>query len=231
MTIKIRQSVGLFTVEVQADNNREALDELAFWNDLPDNCPKCNTPVRVFHRTPKDPKTGKPLDYFGLVCIGEPRHESTFGTHFNDQKTQFYKGERSWKLVYGEGNDYADDGYMEESYQERPPDARERSQGRDTHPQPVLGRQQEPVRSQGTFRERAAQELPSELPEITDNWQDFIVQCKDFGLSGKDVRRVIGGAVSQAVQWGEVQGWIEKAPDRSVSALVSQAVTLRDAQK
>ena len=88
MKITIERTFGI--IEVEDADSKELVKEMSFWQSLPNNCPKCNSALSLFFRSPKD------NDYFGLVCKGDKKHESNFGQY--KKGGFYYKGE--WQDAY-----------------------------------------------------------------------------------------------------------------------------------
>lgn len=84
-------TTGGAMLEFEAENEKKAVEALGFWQNLPENCPKCQKPLRFFHRSPQG------NDYYGLVCAGTPSHETNFG-QFRNGGGFYYKNE--WQNAY-----------------------------------------------------------------------------------------------------------------------------------
>ena len=97
--VKLRiKLAGIGEVLVEGDDAKQVVQEAAFWNELPQVCPICGAQVRLSYRHPQD------YHFYGMICLGEVEHESTFGQHKKDGKL-FYKGDRSWKVSPGRGEE------------------------------------------------------------------------------------------------------------------------------
>jgi hypothetical protein len=81
-------------VTVTADNQHDAIDNAAFFQNLPDACPECTAPVVFFARHPKG------FHYYGIRCTGTPQHESSFGIH-KEGGGLFYKEREAWTSYRG----------------------------------------------------------------------------------------------------------------------------------
>jgi hypothetical protein len=97
MKIKLT-TIGKAEIEFDAVSEKQAVESLAFWQGLPQFCGKCASPLVFTFRQPQG------FTYYGVECLGEKKHEATFGQH-KEGGGLFFKGE--WKDVqYG--------GYIEE---------------------------------------------------------------------------------------------------------------------
>lgn len=85
-------TAGGATLEFEATDEKKAIESLAFWQGLPKICPLCAAPVHFFFRSPQN------NDYYGLVCVGTPAHETNFG-QYKTGGGLYYKGD--WKNVFG----------------------------------------------------------------------------------------------------------------------------------
>ena len=92
--IKLRQTLGDLTVEVEADTPTKAISQLNFWNSLPPVCPDCESELRLFFKNPSG------NEYYGLRCIGPVPHEANFGIRKEDRGL-YYKGDESFEIAYG----------------------------------------------------------------------------------------------------------------------------------
>lgn len=92
--IKLRQTLDDLVVEIEAENPRQAIAEMAFWSGLPSQCPMCDAPLRFFYRDPSGNK------YYGQRCTGKVPHEANLGI-FKEGQGLFYKGDRAFETAYG----------------------------------------------------------------------------------------------------------------------------------
>lgn len=81
------------TVEIANDNIKRLIEQAAFWSELPSVCPLCKAPLVFFHRNPQD------NDFWGQVCTGPVKHESSFGVYKKEEMGLYYKGQ--WQDAYG----------------------------------------------------------------------------------------------------------------------------------
>ncbi len=88
MKITIERSFG--KVEVEHSDSKDLIKDMSFWQSLPNQCPKCQTDLNLFFRSPQD------NDYYGLVCSGKTRHECNFGQY--KKGGLYYKNE--WHDAY-----------------------------------------------------------------------------------------------------------------------------------
>lgn len=91
------------SVEIEAENARDIVEKAAFWHALPSDCPICHEPVRFFYREPKD------NSYWGMHCLGTPKHETNFGVYKEIAKGLYYKGDKDWH-TWSNGRDADDAG-------------------------------------------------------------------------------------------------------------------------
>ena len=87
--ITIKTQIGKNVIEVTADNAKTAIEECAFFQNLPTKCPVCGEPVKFTFRTPQDYK------FYGLECTGPDHHSTSFGQH-KDGEGLFYKNAEPW---------------------------------------------------------------------------------------------------------------------------------------
>ena len=93
MAIRLRITLtGIGAVEIEGDNNQEIIAEAALWSDLPKCCPTCGAPIRLSYRTPGE------YTYYGLTCLGDVPHESTFGQR-KKGGTLYYKRRVPWAVA------------------------------------------------------------------------------------------------------------------------------------
>ena len=139
--IELRMVVGRYAVTVRGENPKVVVKQIAFFSELPEKCPVCGALVRLTYREPKD------FTFYGLACLGEPSHETTFGVHKTGDGL-FYKKSEPWTVHQrGGGDDQTpyDDPPYETGHREPPQPARGN--------QPEYGR---PARTQppGDYRRR-----------------------------------------------------------------------------
>jgi hypothetical protein len=92
MKIKLT-TIGKAEIEFDAVSEKQAVESLAFWQGLPQFCGKCASPLVFTFRQPQG------FTYYGVECLGDKKHEATFGQH-KEGGGLFFKGE--WKDVqYG----------------------------------------------------------------------------------------------------------------------------------
>lgn len=106
---------GSVTVKVGADNVKDLIEGLAFFEELPKKCPMCGAEVYLaFHRTKEEDS------YYGMKCRGNTAHETNFGQHKKGD-TLYYKGDGSWKDAYvrKEKEDREDGGGRRSNREER----------------------------------------------------------------------------------------------------------------
>lgn len=101
MPIKAEIRVGNLLIEAEAENNRLMIEQLAFWSSLPEECPLCQQALSFHHRKPKN-KQGVQVDYYEMLCAGNPQHRASLHQHNTPGKELYYKGHGSWAV-----NDYA----------------------------------------------------------------------------------------------------------------------------
>jgi len=135
-TITATCKVGDLTIQIQGENQRELIEGIAFWSQLPTTCPMCGASVYLFHRQPQG------YDYYGLKCVGEAgdgvnAHECNFGIYREGDGSLFYKAD-SWQDAWvPQGGGYSDDGSNPGYQDEEAP--RERRQPQQGHQQGFHG--------------------------------------------------------------------------------------------
>jgi hypothetical protein len=87
--ITIKCQVGKNVIEVSADTAKKAIEEVAFFQDIPSTCPVCDEPVRFTFRSPKN------FTYYGVECTGPDHHASNFG-QAKEGGTIYYKHAEKW---------------------------------------------------------------------------------------------------------------------------------------
>ena len=92
--ITIKTRVGNTVIEVSAEKQKHAIAGAAFFQQLPDKCPRCGAELAFTFRTPKD-ADGNTLQYYGLECKGADRHATSFG-QYRDGGNLFYKWNEPW---------------------------------------------------------------------------------------------------------------------------------------
>jgi len=99
LTIRVTPDISL---TLESADRKELVKALAFYTELPKACPKCGADLVFSYRTPKD------YEYFGMKCLGSPRHEVNFGEYKDSAKGLYYKDE--WQNAYtGHADDYQGD--------------------------------------------------------------------------------------------------------------------------
>lgn len=61
------------TIKIESDDSKELIQQAAFWQELPTECPECKASVHFSYRAPKN------FEYYGLRCSGKVTHECNFG--------------------------------------------------------------------------------------------------------------------------------------------------------
>ena len=89
---------GIGGVEIEGENNQEIIAEASLWSDLPKCCPVCGAPIRLSYRTPQE------YTYYGLACLGDITHESTFGVR-KKGGTLYYKRRVPWTVAHNGGEE------------------------------------------------------------------------------------------------------------------------------
>jgi len=108
-TITASCKVGDLTIQVAAENQKDLIEQIAFWSQLPTACPMCGASVYLYHRQPQG------YDYYGLKCVGEEgdgtnAHECNFGQYKEGGGALFYKAD-SWADAWvPQADGYSDDG-------------------------------------------------------------------------------------------------------------------------
>lgn len=128
----IRFKMGLAPgtqVEIEGEDEKDLIRRVAFFSDWPKACPECGAAIRVQYRHPQN------YEFFGLECLGETPHETTFGTR-KDGTGLFYKDE--WKVRPVGGGDDLDERY--DDYAPEPPQQQQRSGQRYQPASPPRGR-------------------------------------------------------------------------------------------
>lgn len=101
---EVRVSAALVTLE--CDDVPELVSQMAFWTALPEQCPKCASPVHFFHRKPKG------HNYYGLLCTGSEggeRHECNFIIYQEASRGLGYDPTRWEKAYHQDGGGYGDE--------------------------------------------------------------------------------------------------------------------------
>lgn len=92
MKIKLT-TLGNAEVEIDIVSEKNAVESLAFWQSIPNECGICKKPIHFTFRQPQG------YTYYGVECDGTPKHETTFGQH-KEGGGLYFKSE--WKEVqYG----------------------------------------------------------------------------------------------------------------------------------
>lgn len=100
-------SGGAIRVEVTAETAREAIEQAAFFQAMPDQCPICKAGWKLTHRKPKTQRG--PVDYYALRCLGTPAHEINCGIHLGDG-TLFFDEKKGWAVPPSRsGDNYEED--------------------------------------------------------------------------------------------------------------------------
>lgn len=87
--ITIKFQIGKNVIEATGDTAKEAIEQIAFFQTLPGECPVCQSPVKFTYRTPQS------YTYYGLECAGPDHHAVNFGQS-KDEKTLYYKHAEAW---------------------------------------------------------------------------------------------------------------------------------------
>jgi hypothetical protein len=88
---KIIITLPLYTIEIEADNERDLIKHAAFWQSLPTACPHCRTPLVLSYRTPQN------NEYFELRCTGDKAvHSINLGQPKDDGKPLYFDYKKSW---------------------------------------------------------------------------------------------------------------------------------------
>ena len=97
--INIQVSIGdRMKATVSGEDPKKVVENVAFFSELPDTCPICQSPTHFSFRNPKD------FNFYGMRCSGTPAHECTFGQR-REGNGLFYKGQDSWDKAYvGDGS-------------------------------------------------------------------------------------------------------------------------------
>ncbi len=85
---------GIGKVEIEGEEAPGVIAQAAFWGELPKACPVCSASLRLQHRSPKG------FEYYGLICSGQPAHETNFGQKKVTGEL-YYKGAGFWRLSPG----------------------------------------------------------------------------------------------------------------------------------
>lgn len=97
---------GRSTVEIEGDF-KEIVKQAAFWSELPDACPRCNSPLHLTFRNATS-KDNKQIAYYGLQCENPQfteRHQNSFGLR-EDGSGFFYKAQEKVTNPYDNSTSY-----------------------------------------------------------------------------------------------------------------------------
>lgn len=97
--INVHVSIGdRLKATVSGEDPKKVIENVAFFSELPDICPICQSVTSFSFRNPKD------FSFYGMRCSGTPAHECTFGQR-REGNGLFYKGQDSWDKAYvGDGS-------------------------------------------------------------------------------------------------------------------------------
>jgi hypothetical protein len=97
--INVQVSIGdRLKATVSGDDPKKVIENVAFFSELPDTCPICQSTTVFSFRNPKE------YNFYGMRCTGTPAHECTFGQR-REGNGLFYKGQDSWDKAYvGDGS-------------------------------------------------------------------------------------------------------------------------------
>jgi hypothetical protein len=90
---------GKTEVNVQAEDSKTLIQQLAFFTAIPQQCDICNAELHFSFRNP-DPK----VKYWGVECEGQVKHTLNFGVHSEEEKGLFVKDE--WEYYDREAQEY-----------------------------------------------------------------------------------------------------------------------------
>lgn len=133
MTVRLQVNLGWGVVAVDGPTNTDVIEDLAFWQSLPKECPECQSPLRFVVIRNLETRDGHRFDARKLQCSGEPPHSYTFGTHTENGSLFYREGERWYEL----GSGRADSEPHEEP--PRQPQRQQQSAPRGTFDQRVRG--------------------------------------------------------------------------------------------
>jgi hypothetical protein len=85
--ITIKCQIGKNVIEVTEDTAKKAIEEIAFFQNIPSECPECQSPVKFTFRTPQS------YTYYGLECTGQDHHAVNFGQN-KEGGSLFYKHDK-----------------------------------------------------------------------------------------------------------------------------------------
>lgn len=110
MPIKTHIQTGIYAFEIEAKDEKELIERVAFLSTIPSKCPLCGAEVRLDFRTPQG------FSYYGMHCLGEVKHEKTFGQNkpnnggglfdYDDQPWVQALTTDEWKKRAKGGSDY-----------------------------------------------------------------------------------------------------------------------------
>jgi hypothetical protein len=95
----VRLFNGKTEVNIQAEDSKSLIQQLAFFTAIPQQCDICGAPLHFSFRNP-DPK----VKYWGVECEGVTRHTLNFGVHSEEEKGLFIKDE--WEYYDREAQEY-----------------------------------------------------------------------------------------------------------------------------
>ena len=87
--ITIKFQIGKNVIEASGDTAKKAIEDIAFFQSLPNECPVCQSPVKFTFRTPQS------YTFYGLECTGQDHHSTNFGQN-KEGGTLFYKHAEAW---------------------------------------------------------------------------------------------------------------------------------------
>lgn len=82
--LRVEVNLGNIKIVTDASSQKEAIEKVGFFTELPTCCPKCGGALHFFHRRAKN------FDFYGMRCDGETPHECSFG-EYKDESGLFYK--------------------------------------------------------------------------------------------------------------------------------------------
>lgn len=103
MEQKIIITLPTFRIEIAGDHETELIKKAAFWQSIPDKCPKCGSSLKLNYRTPQT------FEYYELQCTGSPSHSVNFGESKGTHNL-YYDTKKDWKTYDPAGVDPADRG-------------------------------------------------------------------------------------------------------------------------
>jgi hypothetical protein len=167
----VRLFNGKTEVNIQAEDSKTLIQQLAFFTAIPQQCDICAAELHFSFRNP-DPK----VKYWGVECEGTTRHTLNFGVHSEEEKGLFIKDE--WEYYDREAQEYrkvrARD--VRETFGQHPPPVNQRQnpeQGRATPDVAATSRtpdqktqDQPPKAATGTLSKERAENMQLELERL-----------------------------------------------------------------